>query len=112
MPHPLSSTEIIGLRIQSLRRKKGLTGADLAVLLQISQQHVSRIEHGAVRLTAGHLYRIAQCLETDVGELLSGIGYQDSGFSQCSGSLQDYIQAELIADKLLYPLRGGQRYGY
>ncbi|MDN0005299.1 helix-turn-helix transcriptional regulator [Providencia stuartii] len=50
MQSNLSPKEIVGSNIHKARRAKGLSGSELADLLLCSQQHVSRIERGVIRL--------------------------------------------------------------
>lgn len=74
----LFSRKIIGERIRQIRKQKGLSGFDFAELLMCSQQHVSRIEAGLVRLSVAQLYLISNSLAIDIVELISNVGYQDN----------------------------------
>ena len=70
-----SPSHIIGLKIRKLRNKKGLTGKELGQHLQLSQQHVSRIENGTTRLNVEQLQLISNVLEIELNDLLVGVGY-------------------------------------
>lgn len=74
-----NSSLIVGQRIRQVRRDKGLTGQQLGVLLQLSQQHVSRIENGVVRLNVEQLQVLTKVLEVTLVDLLLGVGYQAKG---------------------------------
>lgn len=99
----LSPKEIVGKNVKEIRRKKGLSGVELAKLLFCSQQHVSRIERGEVRLSLEQIYDIADCLEVDIRELISGVGFQRAHSTKINKTME-YYQAEgiLIAPNLLF----------
>ncbi|EMM0236946.1 helix-turn-helix transcriptional regulator [Providencia rettgeri] len=71
----LTSSEIIGLNIRKRRNSKGMSGAEFADVLSYSQQHISRIELGNVKLNLGQLSLIAEALDSNLNDLLAGIGY-------------------------------------
>ena len=60
----------VGRRVAELRAAAGLTQADLAEQVGVSIQYLQRIEAGAENLTLRSLVRLANVLETEVGELL------------------------------------------
>lgn len=62
--------ETLGARIARLRREKGLTQAELAEQLHVSQPVVSDYENDVIRLPADVLTRIAQLLSASTDELL------------------------------------------
>lgn len=70
------SSLLVGQRIRKIRRDRGLTGQQLGRLLALSQQHVSRIENGSVRLNVDQLQQASLVLEVTLDELLLGVGYQ------------------------------------
>jgi transcriptional regulator with XRE-family HTH domain len=59
-----------GQRIARLRREKGLTQAELAQRLQVSQPVVSDYENDVIRLPADVVVEIAETLGTSTDELL------------------------------------------
>lgn len=71
--HP---SKLVGQRIKALRRNRGLTGEGLGKLLNLSQQHISRIENGNVRLNVEQLNKISDILGVTLYSLLVDIGYQ------------------------------------
>ncbi|HAT1515433.1 TPA: helix-turn-helix transcriptional regulator [Morganella morganii] len=72
----ISPKEMIGCNIRRIRLSKGLSGAELAERLLCSQQHVSRIERGIVRLNITQIQHLAGALEVSIDNLLEGMGYQ------------------------------------
>lgn len=69
-------SRLIGNRIRSIRKSKGLTGSDLGKLLNLSQQHISRIENGSVKLNIEQLQRITDVLVVPLYNILLDVGYQ------------------------------------
>lgn len=69
---------IVGNNIKRIRQEKGFSGSSLSKLLLYSQQHISRIERGEVRLHLSQVIHIANCLEVEVKELLFGVGFQEN----------------------------------
>ncbi|MDN0018266.1 helix-turn-helix transcriptional regulator [Providencia stuartii] len=53
----------IGIKIKTRRKELGLSGADLAKKLNISQQQVSRYENGINKIPLNHLVSIAIALK-------------------------------------------------
>ena len=53
----------IGSRIQSLRKKKGLTQSEFAVLCGFDRTYLSRVEKGKQNLTLETLFLICEKLE-------------------------------------------------
>lgn len=62
----------IGQRIQEARRQKGIKTLDMAVLLDISKNQLSRIECGECLCTTKILHKVAQYMEVSVDYLLYG----------------------------------------
>lgn len=60
----------IAYKIKRRRKELGITGVRMANLLEISQQHYSRIENGHVKITAEHLFSIAFILKVKPQDLL------------------------------------------
>ncbi|MCX3071368.1 helix-turn-helix domain-containing protein [Providencia stuartii] len=74
--------EVVGNNIKGIRLKQGLSGSELADLLSYSQQHISRIERGLIRLNIEQIQYIANGLGVRIEELLDGIGFQTSPLVQ------------------------------
>lgn len=62
----------IGQRIQKLRIDKKIAAVDLAIMLKISSNQMSRIENGRANCTIPQLYVISQILGCSVDYLLFG----------------------------------------
>lgn len=58
--------QIVGKEIRKRRKELGLSGAELAGLVGISQQQVSRYERGECNITLDNLISLAKALETDL----------------------------------------------
>jgi transcriptional regulator with XRE-family HTH domain len=58
---------MVAERIRERRAEMGLSQLELATLLGISLQQVSKYESGTNRVSAARLYAIAQVLEVSVG---------------------------------------------
>jgi transcriptional regulator with XRE-family HTH domain len=62
---------MLGARLKSIRKAKGLTQADLAKAIRVSQGYLSRIEKGEMP-NAELLYKICSILEVSEAHLLYG----------------------------------------
>lgn len=62
----------IGQRIQMLRIDKKIAAVDLATILKISSNQMSRIENGRANCTISQLYVISQILGCSADYLLFG----------------------------------------
>ena len=78
--------EKVGRAIAEQRRSKGMTQKQLADILNVSCQAVSRWEQGQSLPSVDMIYDIAQSLETTVDYLLNGLSeerkiikYEDTG---------------------------------
>ena len=78
--------EKVGRAIAEQRRSKGMTQKQLADILNVSYQAVSRWEQGQSLPSVDMIYDIAQSLETTVDYLLNGLSeerkiikYEDTG---------------------------------
>lgn len=87
--------EFVGERIRQRRAMLGLTQDQLAASLKISYQQVQKYETGANRVSAGRLYEIAQCLDTDVGFFFEGMK-QDSGSAPLPHGGRNRTTIELV----------------
>ncbi|BBV06039.1 helix-turn-helix domain-containing protein [Providencia hangzhouensis] len=63
----------LGYLIKKLRKKKGISGAELAKKLNVSQQQVSRYERGATKLSFEKLIELTIYLDLDLSKLKSEI---------------------------------------
>lgn len=70
--------KIVGSRIKKLRREYGLTGAEVAVVLNVSQQQLSRYERGVNRIDIDSLVIIADFLKVSVHYFLEDINVDKS----------------------------------
>ena len=61
-----SADKLVGQRIQSRRKEAGLTAAELAEIIDISQQQLSRYERGTNKINVAHLVKIAVSLKTPI----------------------------------------------
>ncbi|MEX5926060.1 helix-turn-helix domain-containing protein [Providencia hangzhouensis] len=93
MQSNLSPKEIVGGNIYKARRAKGLSGSELADLLLCSQQHVSRIERGVIRLHLEQIKQIANSLDIDINCLLDGVGFQNNSVNYIH-NMECYFKAE------------------
>ncbi|MEO9101766.1 MAG: helix-turn-helix domain-containing protein [Rhodoferax sp.] len=67
---PSSPPLYIGPRLRALRRRRGLTIAELGQAVHIDKAHVSRIERGLKTPSIGTLARIAKTLDAPIGYLI------------------------------------------
>jgi transcriptional regulator with XRE-family HTH domain len=64
------SNKEIGRRVKALRRRKGITQAELAKLLGTIQSNISNIERGARGLTVQQIVRLCKALGVSTDEIL------------------------------------------
>ena len=69
----------IGRRIREKRREKNITQEMLAETMDISMAYLSRIERGKENVNIERLLIIAETLQVDVGELISGTSPGETG---------------------------------
>lgn len=62
----------IGMRILRRRQELGITQKALAVATGMQPTNVAQIEHGERNLTVRTLCKLAEALQTTVGELVTG----------------------------------------
>ena len=72
---------LTGATIKDLREKRGLTQAQLASLLNVSDKAVSKWETGAGYPDITMLEPIAEALRTSVAELLAGLAVENENVS-------------------------------
>lgn len=61
---------VVGKFIRRERKKKGLSGYDLSLLIGVSQQQISRYERGTCKLSMGMILFILNKLNVSLNELL------------------------------------------
>ena len=64
----------VGAKITECRQKKGLTQKDLAKMLSICPQAVSKWERGRALPDLTYINELAVCLDCSIEELLIGVG--------------------------------------
>lgn len=73
--------DLIGKRIKKARLEKHYTQEKLSEILNVSVEHLSRIENGAYRPSLGLIERISEILEIDESFLMFG-NYNLSGIDK------------------------------
>ncbi len=63
-------TKKLGIRISTVRRDKNVTQVQMAKMLHLPQQNISRIEAGHITPSAYFVYEMARVLKVNVGELM------------------------------------------
>ncbi|EKT58986.1 helix-turn-helix domain-containing protein [Providencia rettgeri] len=79
--------KIVGSRIKKLRREYGLTGTEVAMALNVSQQQFSRYERGINRIDIDSLVMIADFLKVSVHYFLEDIEQSNSWTSEYNSLL-------------------------
>lgn len=62
--------QVIGGKIRDARSKRSLSQAAIADRLSLSRSSVTHIENGYQKISLGDLYKVAEALAVDIGELL------------------------------------------
>lgn len=62
--------KLLGFNIKKVRKNKGISQEQLALLTSIDRSYIGRIERGEVSITIEKLYAIAKTLEVDPQSLL------------------------------------------
>jgi transcriptional regulator with XRE-family HTH domain len=68
---PLPDDKAFGTRLKEIRKRRGITQADLAQKLGIHQSLISQYEHGSIRLHGALIVRFAQALQATPDEILT-----------------------------------------
>ena len=63
----------LGLRIREMRKLKGISQEQFALLADIDRSYLGAIERGKRNITFLTLVKIAECLECSVSDLTQGI---------------------------------------
>lgn len=92
--------KLIGRRIRSIRKKKGLTQEKLADKAHLTQQYVGSVERGTQNISLDSLERIITALEVDFDELLT---LKDMTNSLISEDEQDKLFILTVHNQLLKP---------
>lgn len=66
-----SRYKYLGAKIRYYRHLKGLEQTELADKIGITRQYLSRLENGTSKPSIDLLFRIAEILEIDVGQILN-----------------------------------------
>nr|WP_294350176.1 helix-turn-helix transcriptional regulator [Providencia sp.] len=69
---------MVGQRILEKRRELGYTGFQLAQLLGVSQQQISRYERGKIKIDLFHLFKLSFLMKTPIDWFLEDISSQIS----------------------------------
>lgn len=70
-PVPLPDDKAFGLRLQEIRKRRGLSQVEVALKLGIHQSLISQYERGYLRLHGALLVRLAQVLKTTPDAILA-----------------------------------------
>src|SRR5947199_8126680 len=82
----------LGTKVRTLRRREGLTQADLAAKLEISPSYLNLIEHNQRPLPSHLLLRVAQVLKADLHT------FTDDSSARLAGDLQEVFGDPLFQD--------------
>jgi transcriptional regulator with XRE-family HTH domain len=63
--------QLIGVRIKSLRRSKGMSQEELAEKMRISSKYLSSIERGKENPTLDTFIKLAEVLEIELSEIFN-----------------------------------------
>ncbi|MBV9994494.1 MAG: helix-turn-helix transcriptional regulator [Caulobacteraceae bacterium] len=70
----VSIDDHLGKRLFELRRRLGLTQAQLALAVGVRFQQIQKYECGASKISASRLWALATALEVPVGYFFEGLG--------------------------------------
>lgn len=70
-------SSMVGRKIRKLRLERGYTGGELAKLLLVSQQQVSRYENGLTVITVDLLCKISEILNVNIYYFLDDFSSPD-----------------------------------
>lgn len=71
-------TKAIGKEIHKLRKERSMTGKDLAKLVNVSQQQISRYECGVCNITIDTLIVILNALDVSLTDFFNQVFYRYS----------------------------------
>lgn len=101
----------LGGRIRGLRKRQGLTLAELARLSQLSVGYISQLERDLSRPSVDTLLRIGRCLGVNIQWFFSTkseVSEADAGYVVRKGTRQNIHYDDGIYDQLLTPSPSGQ----
>jgi transcriptional regulator with XRE-family HTH domain len=90
----------IGGRLRILRKKRGLSQADLGAVLDVSFQQLGNYEKGKDRLSAGALFLLARFLNTSPASFFEGLIPAEAGFAEDSAAYAQATERPPQSDKL------------
>ena len=86
----MSTKELIGKRIQELRKRQGFSQEQVAEKAEISSNYLSRIECGKENPTLDMLIKLAQALKVEMWEMFI-LGHV-SGLDEVKKKIQNFIK--------------------
>jgi transcriptional regulator with XRE-family HTH domain len=69
----IRQARLVGLKVRSLRKKRHLTQAELAIKIGVQQSDLSRMEKGEYRVSLDTLFRILQVFEMTMAEFFDEV---------------------------------------
>lgn len=96
----------IGIKIKTRRKELGLSGANLAQKLNISQQQISRYENGINKIPLNHLVSIAIALRCPIDWFFQGCitdencSIQDGNISVKNQELKYTAESVIVHNKM------------
>ena len=81
VPVPLPDDKAFGMRLQEIRKRRGLSQVEVAERLGIHQSLISQYERGYLRLHGALLVRLAQVLKTTPDAILAVKAFAPDGES-------------------------------
>ena len=90
----------IGDRLRVLRKKRGLSQADLGAVLDVSFQQMGNYEKGKDRLSAGALFLLARFLGTSPAAFFEGLASPEAGFAEGGIAYAQEAEEPPQSDKL------------
>lgn len=94
----------IGQRIKRIRKEKNLTQENLAEMLDISTEHLSRIETGSYRPSLTLIEKLSEILATDEQTLMFGNTSETNSSSQLSDKIDCLSEDEKKAVSIIIDL--------
>jgi transcriptional regulator with XRE-family HTH domain len=95
----------IGDRIRRVRRERGLSQRDLALVLGVTAQQVQKYERGLVRVSVGRLAWIAICLSVPVTVFFEEARHPVAAHLRLGGQAPHADDVRHDADELDYAFR-------
>ena len=90
----------IGDRLRVLRKKRGLSQADLGAVLDVSFQQMGNYEKGKDRLSAGALFMLARFLGTSPAAFFEGLMSPAMGMAEDGAEYGTQVERPPQSDKL------------